>query len=123
MVMMKGFTMLKTINYLRILNKNFKYKVISSPLYYLKLQTIFLQIKKRNNIIMQVVSEIIKYRMKNDLNEIFTTIKNFFEYIYIFLIFSIIFLGRPFTGIIFFGFRLGEDFSSVLVNLIFWNCI
>ena len=34
--------------------------------------------------------------------------KKFFEYIYIFLIFSIVFLGRPFTGIIFFGFRLGE---------------
>ena len=34
--------------------------------------------------------------------------KKLFEYIYIFLIFSIVFLGRPFTGIIFFGFRLGE---------------
>ena len=34
--------------------------------------------------------------------------KKLFEYIYIFLIFSIVFLGRPFTGIIVFGFRLGE---------------
>ena len=34
--------------------------------------------------------------------------KKLFEYIYIFLIFSIVFLGRPFTGIILFGFRLGE---------------
>ena len=45
--------------------------------------------------------------------------KKIFEYIYIFLIFSIVFLGRPFTGIIFFGFRLGEVLVGVGLILFF----
>ena len=47
-----------------LIKQNFKFKVISSPLYYLNTINNISSNKKRNNIIMQVVSEIIKYQMK-----------------------------------------------------------
>ena len=46
-------------------------------------------------------------------------LKNFFGYVYVFLIFSIIFLGRPFTGLKFFGFRLGEILVGIGLVLVF----
>ena len=48
-----------------------------------------------------------------------TKLKNFFGYVYVFLIFSIIFLGRPFTGLKFFGFRLGEILVGIGLVLVF----
>ena len=46
-------------------------------------------------------------------------LKNLFEYTYLFLIFFIVFFGRPFTGIILFGFRLGEILVGVGLIVIF----
>ncbi|GIR19978.1 hypothetical protein CM15mP35_02390 [bacterium] len=45
-----------------LLNKNYKYKVISTPLYYLNSKNNISSNKKKNNIIMQIVSEKIKYQ-------------------------------------------------------------
>ena len=45
--------------------------------------------------------------------------KNLFEFTFLFFIFSIVFFGRPFTGIILFGFRLGEILVGVGLIVIF----